>query len=254
MNTVLRNGMKFERLDVAPAYKVVCDAIESEIMGRRLLPGDRLPTETQLAQQFGLTRHTVREGIRMLEQGGLVRREAGRRLYVALPHHGELAPRASRALIMQRVSFRDLWEISLDLECSAVRHATVRITPEQVERLRCNVAQMETEAASARSIIELDVEFHAIIAEATRNQVLLLAREPVSLLFYPALGKIFSHEKMLVSGPRRVIEAHRHIVDALAAKDIDRANDWMRRHMVDFRRGYDICGFDIDSEIDPLPA
>jgi DNA-binding FadR family transcriptional regulator len=246
--------LKFERLELAPAYKVVCDAIEGQILSRRLKPGDRLPTETELAAQFGLTRHTVREGIRMLEQGGLVRREAGRRLHVAHPGHGEFAPRASRALVLQRISFRNLWEVALDIECSSVRHAAGRIAPDQVERLQANVAAMEVALADGRSIIDLDVEFHAIIAEATGNPVLLLAREPVSLLFHPALDKIFGHERTRVSGPRRLVEAHRHIADALAAGDAVKALDWMNRHMVDFRRGYDVCGFDLDAEIGTMPA
>lgn len=246
--------MKFERVELAPAYKVVCDAIEAQILSRRLLPGDRLPTETELAAQFGLTRHTVREGIRMLEQGGLVRRAAGRRLHVAHPGHGELAPRASRALVLQRVSFRALWEVALDMECCCVRLAAGRITAAHLERLRGNIAAMEKALDEGRPIIGLDVEFHAIIAEATRNPVLLLAREPVSLLFHPALEKIFNHDRTRLSGPRRLVEAHRRIADAFAAGDAALAHEWMHRHMVDFRRGYDVCGFDLDAEIGPMPG
>lgn len=245
--------MKFERLGLAPAYKVVCDAIEAQILSRRLLPGDRLPTETELAEQFGLTRHTVREGIRMLEQGGLVRRQAGRRLHVSHPGHGELAPRASRALVLQRVSFRDLWEVALDIECSSVRHAAGRITAGQIERLHANIDAMEETRGEVKAIIDLDVEFHAIIAEATRNPVLLLAREPVSLLFHPTLEKIFNHDRTRLAGPARLVEAHRRIANAFAAGDGALAHEWMHRHMVDFRRGYDVCGFDLDAEIGPMP-
>jgi len=239
----------FERVEIRPAYKVVSDAIELEILNGNLSPGAQLPTETELSRQFGLTRHTVREGIRILEQGGLVRRKAGRRLFVVLPSHGELAPRASRTLIMQRVSFRDLWEVALELETSAVRLAADRISDNHLIRLRENIEEMNEAIQENASIVRLDVEFHSIIAEATGNQVLLLARGPMSLLFYPTLRRLFKHPKTKKLAPRRLLEAHRRILDGLERSDSKFATDWMHKHIVDFRRGYDYCGFDIDGKV-----
>jgi len=61
----------FTRIERAPAYKLVYDAIEKQIFAGRLKVGDPLPAETTLAEQFGVNRSTVREGIRLLEQSGL---------------------------------------------------------------------------------------------------------------------------------------------------------------------------------------
>jgi DNA-binding FadR family transcriptional regulator len=171
----------FERLEVVPAYRTVCEAIEREIMSGRLGPGDQLPTETDLAEQFGLTRHTVREGLRILEEGGLVGREAGRRLFVKQPHYAELAPRALRALVMQRVTFLELWEVSMALEPSAAALAAGRADAAQIEELEDNLRRMETALANSQPIIELDVAFHTLVAEIAANKALLLAREPLSL-------------------------------------------------------------------------
>ena len=69
----------------APAYQVVSDKIREAILDGRIPAGKLLPTETALAEQFGVTRSTVREAIRLLEQSGLLGRAGRKRLEVRLP-------------------------------------------------------------------------------------------------------------------------------------------------------------------------
>ena len=87
----------FGKLTLNPAYRVVADAIEQNILSGRMKVGDRLPSEIQLAKQFGVHRSTVREGLRLLEESGLVARVGRMTLEVTLPHFQQLATRASRA-------------------------------------------------------------------------------------------------------------------------------------------------------------
>ena len=75
----------FRPIDVAPAYQKVADAIEREIVNGRIKPGDPIGTEHDLVRQFGVNRSTIREGIRVLEEGGLIRRDSSRRLHACLP-------------------------------------------------------------------------------------------------------------------------------------------------------------------------
>lgn len=240
----------FEPIRLPRAYQAVHKALEEAILAGDIAPGEPLPTETELAARFGVTRHTVREGMRVLEQGGLVRRDAGRRLHAALPSHDALAPSASRAMLMQKVSFRELWEVAMRLECCAVELVAPLVDDDLIARLERNVSDTERAIAEGHSIVELDVAFHALLAEATGNRVLLLSREPVSMLFYPSLDKLFSHPSMRDISPRRLVEAHRAIVKALRARDGDEALAWMVRHIADFRRGYEHAGIALDSPVD----
>jgi DNA-binding FadR family transcriptional regulator len=244
----------FERLDVPPAYKVVYEAIEAEILAGRLSEGDQLPTETALAQQFGVNRSTVREGIRLLEQSGLVRREAGRRLHVSLPHYRDLAPRVSRAMVMQRVTFRELWQVAMMLEPAAAAEAALRMSDSALARLDDNMMHTRAAVAAGENVVPHDVEFHALIAEATDNKALLLCREPMSLLFYPAIRVLFTPTEVGRIAGERLLLAHQMVLDALHARDQTAARDWMARHIVDFKRGYDVRGLDIDAVVDRLPA
>lgn len=238
------------RLVFPKAYQAVHEALEEAIMDGQLKPGEPLPTETDLAEQFGVTRHTVREGIRVLEQTGFVQRKAGRRLFVSLPRPNELAPRWSRALLMHKVTVRELWEVALQLEVCAAELAAARNSRKLVEDLSENLAEMEAALKRGRDILELDIAFHARIAEATENRVLLLVREPMSLLFYPTLKKLFDHPKTREVSPRRLFEAHKRIVQAFRERDHDKVKQWMSNHLVDFPRGYKFAGLDIDEIAD----
>ena len=238
----------FDKLMLNPAYRVVADAIEQNILEGRLKVGDRLPAETQLAKQFGVHRSTVREGLRLLEQGGLVARVGRMTLEVTLPHFQELASRASRALAMHQVTFQELWEASMMTEPTTAEHAVDRITEPELAKLGRNIERMTRSAGDTVGFVKLDVEFHEIIAEATSNKVLSLIREPISLLFLPAgqliLPRLKTHE--------RVLEAHRRILRALADRDKVLVRDWMTRHMADFRRGFLQTGLDPARPLDPL--
>src|SRR6476646_1050220 len=148
----------FERIKPRPAYELVAEAIERKILAGRLKPGDPIGTESELVKQFGVNRSTVREGIRLLEQSGLVAREPSRRLSVAVPHYHRLATRMTRALILQQVTSRELWHTSRALEPAAVDQAMDNRTEEDLAALSSNVERTRKLAADAAAVAELDAE------------------------------------------------------------------------------------------------
>lgn len=244
----------FRRMRIAPAYKAVSAEIERIILSGALEPGAPLPTEQELAQQFGVNRSTLREAIRQVEQEGLVERREGRRLFVALPGLTDFAPRAMRALVLQQATFHELWQVAVVLEPLAAQLAAHAAREDDLQALAANLARMEVLAkqalqdnAEARArrqsaLIELDVQFHALVARAGRNRALMLAREPVSLLYSATLARM---QEQLPQMHARNLVAHRHIVEALRQHDAERAEHWMRKHIVDFQRGFMLAQLDM---------
>jgi len=252
----------FNRLERAPAYKLVYDAIERQIVSGKLRVGDPLPAETQLAEQFGVNRSTVREGIRLLEQSGLVEREGGKRPRISVPHFMDLASSATRALFLHSVTFRELWEASMLIEPALAEIAATKATDADLALMETNLAEMEAatrrieaeEPFDVDDFVGLDRAFHDILANASHNRVLMLAHEPVTMLFIPAGRLILPRLKTY----RRVLDAHRFIFDGLKNHDVGDTRKWMRLHMHDFRRGYELTGLDLDMTLDAsrlgLPA
>lgn len=235
----------FARLEIAPAYRQVSDAVEQLISSGKLRPGDWLPTETDLATQLGVNRSTVREGLRVIEHAGLVKRD-GKRLKVAIPHYMDLASRASRALVMHQVTFRELWEASVAIESVTAFYAAERIAAESIQALENNIQEMQAKVDDIDSVVRLDIEFHDLLAEAAQNRALSLAREPISLMFYPA-GKIILPR---LKTQQRIVEAHRQILELVRRRDSAGAREWMERHMADFKRGYERTGVSMEHPLD----
>jgi GntR family transcriptional regulator, transcriptional repressor for pyruvate dehydrogenase complex len=247
---------EFDRIERAPAYRLVYDAIERQILAGRLRAGDPLPAEMQLAEQFGVNRSTVREGIRLLEQSGLVERDGGKRPRISLPHYLDLASTASRALILHSVTFRELWAASMVLEPAIAEAAARCADPAMLAELSANLAEMEASVVQFERGTEIDVIafvrldriFHEILANIGSNRVLALAHEPVISLFIPAGQLILPRLKTY----RRVLEAHRIIFDCLSAKDHAKARLWMHKHMDDFRRAYEMTSLSLDAPLDAV--
>lgn len=228
----------FQRVVVEPAYKTVSAAIERAILDGALRPGAALPTEQELADRFGVHRSTVREAIRQVEQEGLLQRREGRRLFVCLPGVHDLAPRATRLLLLHQTTFQELWDVALALEPLAACLAASQATTDDLALLQANVDATAAETGPP-ALVALDMEFHALVGRASHNRALMLAREPVGLLYNPTLLQIFQR---LPQASGRNLAAHRHTLDALRAGDADAAAEWTRKHMVDFQRGFVMAG------------
>jgi DNA-binding FadR family transcriptional regulator len=241
----------YEPIRSHPAYEQVAEAIERRILAGRLRPGDPIGTESELVRQFGVNRSTVREGIRLLEQSGLVARETSRRLLVAVPHYHRLATRMSRALILQQVTFRELWHTAKALEPAAVESAMDNATSEDLAALRANIAATKRAERDPAQVADLDAEFHQLIGRAAHNRVLLLAKEPSSMLVRPITAMIICKNQ---AGIPRLIAAHEHILAALEKRDSAMGRLWVDRHLRDWRAGFERAGMDLDSPVERIEA
>ena len=240
---------KFARISTTPAYRRVAQALEHQILSGRMRPGDPVGTEAELVEQFGVNRSTVREGIRLLEQGGLIRRDSSRRLMVGLPHYERLATRSTRALILHQATFRELYEAALALQIATIEAAAERVTPELIAALEDNVERTAKVLDDPAAVAALDSEFHTLIGKASQNRVLQLAREPSDMLIFPTTELVLRKVKI---GAARLLQAHRMMLDAIRRRDKEAASIWARRHIVDWRKGFERAGNDLDQPIDKI--
>jgi GntR family transcriptional regulator, transcriptional repressor for pyruvate dehydrogenase complex len=235
-------SVEFAPLLLEPAYRKVAATIGERILSRALHEGERLPSETELARQFGVNRSTVREALRELESRGLVQRRPGSKLMsVSRPHHATVAAGVSHALLLHDVTVQHLWEALTILEPPLTAAAARARTAADLEALTTAIRAFGAPAADTAVTVQRTIEVFRCIARATHNPVLGLAQEPLLQLLEPSLCIMIDK---VPQARTRIATAHRRLLEAIEARDESAAQEWMARHIRDFRRGYELAGID----------
>ncbi len=237
--------VEFAPLEFEPAYRKVATALLERISDRTLNAGDRLPSELELARQFGVNRSTVREALRELESSGILRRHRGSKLMmVSRPEHEAIAEGMSRALALHDVTIRDVWEGLTILEPPIAAVAARMRRPADLSVIESTVAkamQQEPEAAARQA-----ADFFRHVGEATHNRVLMIAHESLLQLLAPSLETII---QQVAVARARIATAQGMILEALRNGDVDAARSWSEKHIRDYRRGFDLAGIDLASRV-----
>ncbi len=234
-----------DTLDPVPAYRQLADQIADQILAGEILPGNQLPSETVLAQTFGVHRSTVREGIRLLEETGMLRRKSQKRLVVSVPDGTHLAGRTAQALVMQQITVRDLYQANVAFDPVLAGLAAANASGTQITRLHRNLRETRLAAKDLEQLAVLDAEFHLLVCEATNNPIFQTMRQPLHDLFLPMVSDLV--HQIDTSG--RMITAHEKIVAAIEVRDEIEAAAWARRHIEDFKRGYLKAALDFDKPV-----
>ncbi len=236
-------SVEFAQIQIEPAYRKVAAAIGERIRSRVLAQGERLPSETELARQFGVNRSTVREALRELESRGLVRRSPGSKLMaVSRPQEAAVAAGVSDALLLHDVTVHDVWQALTILEPPiAVAAARARTAADLAHIGEAARALARGQADTAQAVRHTAEVFRRI-GRATHNPVLALAQEPLLMLLEPSLRVMIDKVPQARS---RIVTAQRHLVTALEAQDVAAAETWMARHIRDFSKGYELAGIDL---------
>jgi GntR family transcriptional repressor for pyruvate dehydrogenase complex len=228
----------FTPLDDHPAYRQIATVIEERIVGRSLRAGDPLPSEMDLARQFGVNRSTIREAIRELEIHGLLGRVRGeKRLRVTRPQPGNVSSGVSRALKLHDVTFLELWEAMMAIEPVAAQYAATRRSAAHLQAVMRAAARFKREAADTAAAVSAVVDFFTAVAVASGNQVLALSQAPLNLLLAPALTRMIDR---VPQARARIQDAQAKITSAIKLRRSEQARSWMEKHIRDFKRGHDL--------------
>jgi DNA-binding FadR family transcriptional regulator len=241
---------EIQKLQLEPAYRAVSADLRRRILDGSLQQAQALPTEAELSERFGVHRSTVREGLRQLEQEGLLRRE-GKKLLVSMPRQKDLATAAERALRLRQVTFLDVWQVACALEPLCASLAAQLATIAELEALELNLERTHQVVSSGASPVDVDLEFQSLVASATHNPALLLARGPISQLMRAGYAAIEPH---LPQSGARLLSVHRQVVSAMRRRDPAAAEAAMRKHMQDYKRGCEVAGLDMSQPIPPDPV
>ena len=169
-----KSGQTTEGLDPGPAMTDpvrgsawITAQLRQAIREGRYAPGEKLPAERQFAMAFGASRATIRTALSRLESERLVTRRLGAGTFV----NGD--GQAANEEVAELTSPLELIEVRLGLEPNMVRLAVLNATARDIERLESAVAHMPAAALDSESFTLWDIEFHQLIAEATRIPLMI---------------------------------------------------------------------------------
>jgi GntR family transcriptional repressor for pyruvate dehydrogenase complex len=195
-------------------------------------PGDRLPSERALSDEFGVSRPTVREALQALAAMKVVEQRHGSGVYVAPLAVYDLLEPVRFALELNEPRLASLFEIRLALEPIAARLAAARATDEEVEELWRIVEAAGRPRVSQARFVELDTELHDLVLRAARDDLL---RSIVSSL--GVLSRKSRQRTVRQAGVRNMtVRDHRAVVGAIDAGDGIAAARAMTRHIERVRR------------------
>ena len=228
----------------ARAYQAIAQDIRDRIISGSLRVGERLPSETKLARDINVSRSTVREAFRTLEEAGYIERPSPK-VMVVRSTTGEPAEREfTKALRRSNITMDELYEALHILEPEVARLAATRTDPAILLQLNRNLEAQESDVHDYEKWAALDEEFHLLIAEMSGNSALILARAPILDLILPIFKEFAG-----LGQAERGLAFHRRIYQFLERADPDAVANTMRQHVQDSRVAWDMMGFDFSTTL-----
>jgi len=218
----------FESIRRNKVYEEVARQLERMIL-KKLHPGDKLPSERELAESLGVSRSSIRDAIRSLELVGLVEPRQGSGTVVReISADTVMNPltnvlRHKVELVMELIDFRKM------LEPPLAGRAATHGSEEELDEMEDILHRQETKFRAGELAIEEDSEFHYAIAMASGNSVVLKILDFVMDLLRETRERSLQTE----GRPHKSLAGHRKILAAIKRRDPEAAKAAMRRHIED---------------------
>jgi GntR family transcriptional repressor for pyruvate dehydrogenase complex len=211
----------------------IIDQIRTAILAGKLKPGDRLPPERELMEQFQVSKQTLRESLRALEHVGLidVRKGVGGGAFIVEVDIEVTKENLANFLYFKNLSIENLSELRKLLEPHSAQKAAESISQADLLKLRKlnESARRHLAQDALQEITGNEIQFHRILAENTGNPILALMLEFVENLLED-FKKLLKPDRNF---SKSVLEAHEMIYAAIENKDPQKASQEMFRHVHD---------------------
>jgi GntR family transcriptional repressor for pyruvate dehydrogenase complex len=212
-----------------PLHKEIAEVLSERILSGQYPEQSLLPPERVLCQEHRVSRTVIREAIQCLESRGLVRIDRGRGTRVAAARHDLVTDSLKLMLRRKQHTMEQLLEVRKVLETGMVALAAQRRTDEDLARMSAALELMRRNPGEPAGYVDADLEFHAAIAGATRNPVLLTILEPLAELLRQSRVATFSGEKTVKVRTRQ----HEQVFQRIRDRDAAGAQAAMFHHLSD---------------------
>ncbi len=211
--------------------EAIARRIQTAISKGKLVPGEKLPAERDLAHRLKVSRVSVREAYRTLADLGVlvVKRGAEGGAFISDIDHQPVTRSLSLMLRLGRTSLEELTEARVLLEPPIARLAALRAGAEDIAELEELVKKQEQALKGNGNPRRYDLQFHRLVAQCAKNLPLIIVMNSVADLELEAISTIDISPEV----KKHVLTFHKRIVDAIRRRDGDAAYQIMLRHVLD---------------------
>jgi len=223
----------FTPIRQARASGEIVSQIEHAIFEGELKRGDRLESERELAERFGVSRITVRDALRVLEARGLVLVKVGASggAFVTETNADQVAESISTMILLRRMTLSGLAEARTVVETATCEFAAERADAAAIKRIEQTVEKGRSVVREQAPHTEASMDFHVAVADAANNELL-----SATVAAYRDLLVQTLHDMRDVRSAKMTQKAHEEILDAIRAHDPDAARKLMLEHLRDFEK------------------
>lgn len=225
---------KIKRVDSAPTTDYVVSQMHEVISRGELRPGDRLPPERELALRLGVSRPSLRAGLRSLIAMGILRTKQGSGTYIAEGPPALDSEPLRLLAALHGFTFDRMFEARRVIEESVASLAAQRATEEQVAALAEEIAGMYASLGDPQQYLVHDIRFHRALGVASGNPILATLVEMVSAVLYErrreTIGRAHDFSESL--------KKHEQIYRAIRARSPEKARRAMKEHLALAHKAY----------------
>ena len=214
---------KVRKVDVGAE---VYDQMREMIFKNVWKSGDRLPSENELAEAFGVSRVTIRQALIKLNASGLIRTRQGEGSFVQELSVGLKLNELLPSIYLSDDSVRDVWEFRMMTEGETAALAAKRATDEDVRLLWNAYEKLKDQRDDLDAYIGNDFHFHRLLTTIVGNKLITQVHYLLRDVLKETMKKI-----TLKIGPENGIEYHRRIIEAVEANDSEKAKALMNEHL-----------------------
>ena len=219
----------FERLGKSSFPEQIADSIRETIVKKRLVAGDRLPSERALAEEFGVSRPSIREGIRALAALGILEARPGNGTYVSANLASSILHPLSWAIFLSGGLGHDLVEARKVIEPAIAELAAKRAEPQDLEALGEAYGKMVSSKGDADALADADLAFHLSLAKIARNRLFHETIVGLQHLLRPLMAATL----MSASDQEAALVQHAAILEGVRERNPDKAREAMTRNVDD---------------------
>jgi len=219
----------FSPVNVDRVSQVIVDQVKVLIRDGRLQPGDRLPSERELCQRFGVSRVTVREALRVLEASGLVTIRVGAHggAFLTTPSAERLGEGLADLISLAPLTAANVTEARIIVELGLLPLAVERASEEDIADLFAMVEEAEKAVAAGNYTVEMSAAFHVRVGECTHNPAI----EMLLQSFHGPMRMSLAESHIAAPMSQRGVGEHRVLADAIQRRDLAAARKVMTTHL-----------------------